>query len=81
MATRINHQEIVKRVLDSKAVDFASIGKVVAELGPSISMADDPGDNICATMVNFVHFFRLPSFGNGGNPVIPDIPNSPIARN
>jgi len=42
MATRVNHQEIVKKLLDAKAVDFANIAKVVAEVGPAVSLADEP---------------------------------------
>jgi hypothetical protein len=36
MANRVNHQEIVKRLIDAKAVDFAAIGKAFAEAGPSL---------------------------------------------
>lgn len=57
MSQRINHQEIVRKALDSKAVDFAAIGKMVAELGPAISMADEPWDGFCGTMRYFVHIF------------------------
>jgi hypothetical protein len=59
MANRINHQEIVKRALDTKAVDFAAIGKMVAELGPVVSMADEPWEDFCGTMRFFVRFYIL----------------------
>jgi len=42
MASRVSHQDIVKRLLDTKTVDFAAIGKAVAEIGPSLALADEP---------------------------------------
>jgi hypothetical protein len=54
-----NHQEIVKKILDSKAVDFAAIGKVVAEIGPSLSMAEEPWEGFCGTMRHFVRFYVI----------------------
>jgi hypothetical protein len=59
MSNRVNHQEIVKKLLDTKAVDFAAIGKVVAEHGAAISMADEPWEGFCGTMRNFVHLFII----------------------
>ena len=59
MATRLSHQDIVKRILDTKAVDFAAIGKAVTELGPSASLADDPWDIFCGTMRRFVRLFII----------------------
>ncbi len=44
MSNSEQHKQLVKKLLDSKAVDFAAIGKVVAELGPSLSLAEEPGD-------------------------------------
>jgi hypothetical protein len=55
-----NHQEIVKKILDSKAVDFAAIGKTVAEIGPSLSLMDEPWEGFCGTMRYFVHLYRQP---------------------
>ena len=46
MTNRINHQDIVNTVLKSKAVDFNAIGKTFAELGPSLSLADEPWEFI-----------------------------------
>jgi hypothetical protein len=54
MSNRVNHQKIVGRLLEGKAVDFAAIGEVVAELGPSLSMADEPWEVFCGTMRYFV---------------------------
>jgi hypothetical protein len=59
MSNRINHQEIVKKILDSKAVDFAAVGKVVAELGPSISLSDEPWEGFCGTMRTFIRILVL----------------------
>ena len=70
MAHRINHQDIVKRLLDSKAVDFAAIGKAVTELGPSMALSDEPWEGICGTMRYFIHLYRLPGpVGPVENPV------------
>lgn len=65
MANRVTHQDIVKKVLDSKAVDFTAIGKVVAELGPSLSLADEPWEGFCGTMRRFirVHILNPGTFG------------------
>jgi len=60
MAGRVNHQDVVKRLLDSKAVDFAAIGKAVTELGPSMALADEPWEWFCGTMRYFIHLYRLP---------------------
>ena len=53
------HQEIVKRLLDTKAVDFSAIGKAVAELGPSLAVAEEPWDGFCGTMRIFIHLYRI----------------------
>jgi hypothetical protein len=65
MSSRVNHQEIVKKALDTKAVDFAAIGKMIAEMGPSISLADEPWDGFCGTMRLFIHLYILGP-GTGG---------------
>jgi hypothetical protein len=57
MATRVNHQDIVKAVLDSKAVDLAAVGKMVAQFGPALSLADEPWDGFCGTMRHFIHIY------------------------
>lgn len=59
MATRVNHQEIVKKLIDTKAVDFNAIGKVVSELGPSVAMADEPWEGFCGTMRFFVRLYII----------------------
>ena len=36
----ISNQEIVKKFVETKAVDFNAIGKLVTELGPSLAASD-----------------------------------------
>jgi hypothetical protein len=80
MANRVNHQEVVKKLLDSKTVDFSAIGSAVAELGPSFSLADEPWDGFCGTMRTFVHLYVLP--GTGLNSAInPAVENLGALRN
>jgi hypothetical protein len=71
MSNRVNHQDVVKRLIDAKAVDFGAIGKAVAELGPSLSLADEPWENFCGTMRHFIRLFILNP--QGGGPVIEDL--------
>lgn len=62
MSSRVNHQDVVKRLLETKAVDFAAVGKTVAELGPSLSLADEPWDGFCGTMRTFFHCYIIRVF-------------------
>jgi hypothetical protein len=57
--SQISHQDIVKKLLDSKAVDFAAIGKAVAEVGPSLAFADEPWEGFCGTMRRFIIVYRV----------------------
>jgi hypothetical protein len=59
MSSRVSHQDVVKRLLDTKAVDFAAVGKAVAELGPSLALADEPWDGFCGTMRTFFHCYII----------------------
>ena len=61
------HRDIVKKTLDSKAVDFSAIGKLVSELGPGIALDDEPWESFCWTMRLFVHFYRRPPIGFPGD--------------
>jgi len=54
MSNRVNHQKIVGRLLDAKAVDFEAIGAVFAEHGASLAMADEPWEVFCGTMRRFI---------------------------
>lgn len=67
MTNRVNHQEIVKKMLETKAIDFNAIGKTVAELGPAVSMLDEPWDVFCGTMRTFLRLYILNpgNFGGG----------------
>lgn len=70
MANRVNHQDVVKRLLESKAVDFGAIGKAFADLGPTMAMADEPWENFCSTMRIFIRIYIIRGpFGPLGNPV------------
>jgi hypothetical protein len=60
MSNSEQHKQIVKKLLDAKAVDFAAVGKIVAEVGPSLSLADEPGDWFCGTNRIFFHIFKVP---------------------
>jgi hypothetical protein len=62
MAQKANHQDLVKKLLDTKSVDFAAIGKVVAEVGPALSLADEPWEGFCGTMRYFVRIFIINPF-------------------
>jgi hypothetical protein len=37
MSKNVSNEEIVKRFIDSKAVDFKAIGNLVADLGPDLA--------------------------------------------
>jgi hypothetical protein len=62
----LSHHEIVKKLLDSKAVDFAAVGKAVAEIGPVLALADEPWEGFCGTMRRFIILYRV---FNPGAPV------------
>jgi hypothetical protein len=65
----MTHQEIVKRLIDSKTVDFAAIGKFVAEAGPSLAVSNEPWEDFCGTGRHFIRFYRLNGPGvPSGNP-------------
>lgn len=36
----MKNEEIVRKFIDSKAVDFSAIGKIVTELGPALSVSN-----------------------------------------
>jgi hypothetical protein len=59
MSNRINHQEIVKKIISAKTVDFGAIGKSFAELGPSLALADDPWEVFCGTMRIFIRIYII----------------------
>ena len=68
---RVNHQEVVRKLLDSKTVDFAAIGRAVTELGPTLSVADEPWEGFCGTMRYFIRFYIISHPGTG--PTVEDL--------
>jgi hypothetical protein len=66
MGNSDQHRQVVRQLLESKAVDFNALGKVIAEVGPSLSLAEDPGDFFCGTNRIFFHVYQI--FG----------PNTPV---
>ena len=59
MGNSDQHRQIVKQLLESKAVDFNAVGRVVAEVGPGLSLAEEPGDYFCGTNRIFFHIYRV----------------------
>ncbi|WP_139350437.1 hypothetical protein [Rhodanobacter sp. B04] len=67
MSNRVSHQEIVRKLLETKSIDFNAIGKTVAEIGPSVALADEPWDMFCGTMRTFLRLYILnPGIPGGG---------------
>ena len=64
MSNSDQHRQIVKELLESKAVDFHAVGRVIAEVGPSLSLAEEPGDFFCGTNRIFFHCYRILTPGN-----------------
>jgi hypothetical protein len=60
MSNSDQHRLIVERLLESKAVDFAAIGKALGEVGPSLALSDFEGEGFCGTMRSFVRVLYLP---------------------
>lgn len=65
MSNRVSHQDVVKKLLDTKSVDFAAVGKAVAELGPALAVADEPWEGFCGTMRTFFHCYIINVYGGG----------------
>ena len=65
MASRTNHQDVVKHLLETKAIDFDAVGKAVAKLGPELALADDPWEVFCGTMRLFTRVFIIGPRGGG----------------
>jgi hypothetical protein len=59
MGNSDQHRQIVKQLLDSKAVDFTAIGKVVVEAGPSLSIAEEPVNLFCGVNCIFIRVYRV----------------------
>ena len=59
MTCRINHQDIVRKLIETRAIDFKSIGATFAEVAPGMSLADEPWDGFCATMQTFLRLYVI----------------------
>jgi hypothetical protein len=60
MARRVDHQEVVAQLLESKAINFDAIGSSLAKLGPELVMADEPWESFCLTMRIMIWVYRFP---------------------
>jgi hypothetical protein len=67
MAVRVNHQDIVKKLVETKAIDFKAIGQTFAEVGPALSLADEPWEGFCGTMRTFIRVFIIRGGGLGNS--------------
>jgi hypothetical protein len=59
--------EVASHLIETKAVDFQAIGAALAKFGPSLALADEPGENFfCGTGRNyFLRVFVLSGGGHG----------------
>lgn len=55
----VRHKDVVKALLDAKAVDFGAIAKVFAELGPSLAMSDEAFMAFGGTQRGFVQVYKI----------------------
>ena len=60
MVKRVDHQEVVGQLLESKAIDFEAIGNTLARLGPQLAMTDEPWESFCLTMRMMIWVYRFP---------------------
>lgn len=58
--------EVVKALLDSKAVNFEAIGAAVAKYGATATVTLDYEDLFCGTMRRFIRLYRI---ADAGSPV------------
>ena len=52
-------REIVKTLVDTKAVNFDALGSALAKFGPTAALNLEGEDFFCGTMRRFVHVFRV----------------------
>lgn len=60
MVKRVDHQEVVAQLLESKAINFDAIGSTLAKMGPQLVISDEPWENFCLTMRIVVWLYRFP---------------------
>jgi hypothetical protein len=53
-------REIVTALVETKAVDFEAIGKVLAKFGPTMALDMDYEDGFCGTMRYFTRVYTGP---------------------
>jgi len=53
-------REIVTALIETKAVDFEAIGKVLAKFGPTMALDMDFEDGFCGTMRYFTRVYTGP---------------------
>jgi hypothetical protein len=53
-------REIVTALIETKAVDFEAIGKVLAKFGPTMALDMDYEDGFCGTMRYFTRVYTGP---------------------
>lgn len=58
-APSTRQQEIVRKLIDAKAVDFSAISRVFSEVGPSLAMSEEPGDWFCGTNRIFIRIIHI----------------------
>jgi hypothetical protein len=51
------HNQIVRRVIETKAIDFGAVGKVISEFGAAAALSDDD-DLFCLTGPHMIRFLR-----------------------
>jgi hypothetical protein len=55
-----NEAEIVRTLIETKAVDFETIGRAFGQFGANATLTLDGEDVFCGTMRRFVKVYRLP---------------------
>ena len=71
MALTGRDREVVKALVDTKAVDFEAIGRALAQYGPTMALNFDFEEGFCGTMRFYVWTYRRPpSVGSGGTPEV-----------
>lgn len=66
MPLRDAERDIVKTLIETKAVDFEAIGRTVAQFGPTAALDYDYEPVFCGTNRFYVHIYHIPLPGDGG---------------
>jgi hypothetical protein len=54
-----SEREIVKTLVETKAINFEAIGSALAKYGPTMAFLLDGDEGFCGTMRNFTRVYRL----------------------